>query len=157
MASQSFDDAHATLARKSYCCPTGLGLGSIFQLLPFQRSVSVPVFDWPTALQVDADEHETPFKYPPPRGGLAVDRILQLLPSQLSARVPELECPTATQSVVDVQDTLARSFEVDPVGLGVGSIDHRFPSHRSARVTCTPEAPVEVPTAVQSSAEIHET
>jgi len=65
-ASQNVEEAQATLMRKSNCSPAGFGLGSIFQVAPFHRSASVPAFDWPTAVQAEADRHETPFKTAPP-------------------------------------------------------------------------------------------
>jgi len=61
------------------------------------------------------------------------------------------------QAVFDVQDTLKRTFDVDPAGLGVGSTAHLLPSHRSAKPACTPEASVELPTAVQARGEVQET
>ena len=65
--------------------PFGLGVGTIDQLLPFQRSVvDVPAAVWPTAKQVVTPQHDTAVSVPPARFGFGA--IDQRLPSQCSAK-----------------------------------------------------------------------
>src|ERR1700730_2292988 len=84
---------HDTPFRKLLTAPAGLGVGWIFQLLPFQRSASVtrvpePLPESPTAVQAVAAVHDTPIrKLPVAPVGLGVGWIAQLLPFQRSASV----------------------------------------------------------------------
>jgi hypothetical protein len=48
--------------------------------------------------------------------------------------------PTASQADGDAQDTPNKLLIAVRGGLGVGRMRHEVPSHRSARVTLTPEA-----------------
>jgi hypothetical protein len=80
--------------------------------------------------------------------------IVQRLPFQASASVtllgPKLTSPTAVQAVLDVHDTPSSSPSLEDVGLGW--IDQRLPSHRSANVP-----PPMRPTAVQAVLAVHDT
>jgi hypothetical protein len=57
--------------------------------------------------------------------------------------------PTAVHADGDEQDTLNNALSLAPLGLGVAWMAHLLPSHRSARVTTTPEPRVTSPTAAQ--------
>lgn len=68
--------------------------------------------------------------------------------------------PTALQKVAEMHDTSNSWLESEWTGTGVGSTDHRFPFHRSARGT-TGElvgSPVGVncPTAMQAVVELQD-
>jgi hypothetical protein len=64
--------------------------------------------------------------------------------------------PAAVHAAADVQDTAART--PPGAGLGVGWIDQRVPSHRSASVpTGFPALSVRNPTAVHEDGEVHAT
>src|SRR5262245_59464746 len=84
-AMQMLTPGHATPNRRLPVAPVGLGLATMAQLVPFQRSTNVPD-DSPTAKQLVVFEHEMPCKSPPPLGvGLAT--IDQLVPFQRSTSV----------------------------------------------------------------------
>lgn len=87
-----------------------------------------------------ADEHDTPLSQParplvaPP--GSAVLWTAQLVPFQRSASVTAtpkelMSGPTAVHALPELQDT-----PLNPGLNRVFVIDHREPSHRSARATC---------------------
>ena len=124
----------------------------------------------PTAIQAVAEVHDTLYRdddFTPL--GLGVGSTVQVVPFHFSATLREF-ClwevgpfpppPTAVQAVAEVHDTLYRIDDFTPLGLGVGSTVQVVPFHFSATVK---EAPVvgpselEVPTAVQAVAEVHET
>jgi hypothetical protein len=53
-------EVQATVFRKADCAPAGVGVGWMFQLVPFHLSARVPALDTPTAKQADAaDIHAT--------------------------------------------------------------------------------------------------
>jgi hypothetical protein len=143
-------DVHDTAFRELNCSPEGLGVAWICHTLPFQCSARVPAFDPPTAVQDEADVHDTLAKLPPPCEGLGVAWISHALPFHCSARVPAFDPPTAVQDEADVQDTL--DSEPPPGGLGVAWICHALPFHRSANVPA-----LELPTAVQAEDDVHAT
>src|SRR5580692_5254003 len=91
-------------------------------------------------------------------GPISIDHAV---PFHASARVIEVEVPspppTAWQEAADVQDTPESWLPIDPLGLGVFSIDHLVPFHASARVTFVPPLSVLYPTAVQVAAELQDT
>src|SRR5215472_8485855 len=149
----------ATLARKMFWPPGGLGVGWTRHLVPFHRSARVvtgPAL--PTAVQADAEVQDTPWRAMPGPVRLSVGTIRQALPFQASASVPtglpELlkRMPTAMQADVAVQATLAR-VDAGPEGLGVAWMRHLVPFHCSARVLPAPE----FPTAMQSEREVQDT
>jgi hypothetical protein len=94
-AVQAEDDVHET--EPSAPPPlAGLGVGTIRQRLPFQRSASVPEFDLPVAMQNEAEGQEIAPKGTPPAGGLGVGMMRQRLPFHRSMRALfELEPPAA--------------------------------------------------------------
>lgn len=161
-AVQALADVHDTPRRLATSVPAGMGVGWIFQLEPFQRSandrsVSKLVSYVPTAVQLVAVVHATPYKESTPRTGLGVGWTFQLLPFQRSASVtsPPLlpDAPTAVQAVADVQLTPSSLAPVAPVGRGgVGWIFQLVPFHRSAS-----GRPPELPTAVHEVADVHDT
>jgi hypothetical protein len=53
-------EVHETPLRPLAAVPSGLGVGSIAQVVPFQRSAIVPAVVWPTAWQEEGDVHATP-------------------------------------------------------------------------------------------------
>jgi hypothetical protein len=81
-------------------------------------------------------------------------------PSHSSTNVavtePVDELPTATQLVKLAHATPRRTLEDTPVGLGLDTIDHIVPSHRSTNVAVT-EPVDELPTATQLVALAHAT
>jgi len=116
---QAVDEVHDTLFRKANWAPAGVGVGWMFQVVPFHPSARVPALETPAAVQADADVHATLVRKPPPCAGLGVGWMFQLFPFHPSARVPVLEPPTAVQADADVHDTpLSAAPPWD--GLGVG-------------------------------------
>ena len=112
-----------------------LGLVTIVQLVPSQRSVNVfaarldaeTVMELPTAIQLAADAHETPaseVSAAPPAFGVAT--IDQLVPFQCSARlfcdVDVDENPTAAQSLALAHDTPLSCVSFEPTGVGEATI-----------------------------------
>src|SRR5215469_11968933 len=97
--------------------------------VPFHRSARVPAREAPTAVHADADVQDTPFRAPPPCGGLRVAWMVHRVPSHRSARVVALapmglDAPTAVHADADVQDTPIRPLTAAPAGLGVRRIRH---------------------------------
>jgi hypothetical protein len=90
-----------------------MGLSTIDQRLPFQRSTSASSpaepEDVPTAKQLVAVGHDTLARLPerPPRG-LGLSTIVQRVPSHRSTKVLADDVPTAKQLRSPVHDTLAR-------------------------------------------------
>ena len=85
-------------------------VGWVAYLLPVHRSARVPALEAPTAVHAHAEVQDTPFRPPPPCGGLGVAWIDQLAPFHRSASVVALgvkglEAPTAVHADADVQDT----------------------------------------------------
>jgi hypothetical protein len=114
-------------------------------LVPFHPSARVPAFEVPTAVQAAADVQDTPFKKPPPCGGLGVFWMVHLVPFHRSAPVRGTPAvvvlaPTAVHAEDDVQATPNRPPVATPDGLGVGRMRHEVPFHCSARLTPMPEA-----------------
>jgi len=125
-------------------------------LVPFHRSARVPAPEAPTAVQARADVQDTPFRPPPPCGGLGVGWMRHLVPFHRSARVLAPEAPTAVQARAEVQDTPLKKLPPRG-GLGVGWMVQRVPFHRSARVWEAPAVVKLVPTAVQADGAVHAT
>jgi len=122
--------------------------------VPFHRSAKVPEFEPPTAMHAEADVHATLVKKPPPAWGLGVGWMRQVVPFHRSASGAEAPWlltvwPTAVHADGDRHDTLNNALSPAHRGLGVAWMAHLLPSHRSARVTTTPEPRVKSPTAVQ--------
>jgi hypothetical protein len=131
--------------------PGGSGTGTMAQPFPFQCSatsafrgaLSVPVP--PTAMQLAGLGQETPIKkLGSAPGRLGVFWISQVLPFQDSARLtgvlkPLKEGPAAMQNEGTGQETANNPLAEAWVRLGVGWMDQRVPSHRSATVTGVPE------------------
>jgi len=78
-------------------------------------------------------------------------------PSHRSASGRFAASPVAVQADGDVQDTLANWLGAAPLGLGVGWMRHRLPSHRSAKVRRMPDLPTENPAAVQAEEAVQST
>src|SRR5215472_16571944 len=131
--------------------PGGLGTGTRAQPIPFQCSatsacrgaVSMPVP--PTAMQLDGLGQDTPIKLlGSAPGRLGVFWIFQVLLFQDSARLtgvlkPLAEGPAAMQNEGMGQETANNPLAEAWVRLGVGWMDQRVPSHRSAKDTGIPE------------------
>src|SRR5262249_1009426 len=88
--------------------------------------------------------------------------MVQLAPSHRSATVcaiPDAKCcsPVAVQADGAVQDTPLKKVCTAPVGLGVGRMVHRFPSHHSAKVLAGDPAGKYPPAARQAEGDRHET
>ena len=90
-ATHALEDVHDTPERKLDCAPDGFGTDCTAQKVPFQRSASAtPVPELsvklPTAVQPEADEHDTAFKNVPcDPGGSGIDWTLHRVPSHRSA------------------------------------------------------------------------
>src|SRR3954447_16228911 len=95
--------------------PTGFGLGTTDQLVPFQRSIKlfvvVLVEYEPTAKQLVVLAHDTPFRVATMLAGSTAGAGMRdhAVPFQRSRSglvlVPSKESPTAKQLVVDGHDT----------------------------------------------------
>ena len=120
----------------------GLGEGTMRHAVPSHRSASVaagfPALSVraPTAVQADADVHDTPLSRALPCGGLGVAWMAHFVPFQRSASVasPELskESPVVVQAEGEVQDTEPMEAPCAPAGAGMGRILQVVPFHRSA-------------------------
>src|SRR5215470_10092725 len=117
--------------------PAAVGVGWMRQLVPFHRSARVPRSEPPTARQADGPVQSTPGRlanWTP--GGLGVGWMRQLVPFHRSATVctiPAAECcsPVVVQADGAVQDTAPRKVCTAPAGLGLGTMAHFCPFHRS--------------------------
>jgi hypothetical protein len=113
-------------------------MGWMRHLVPFHRSARVPWSELPTAWQADGPVQATPDSEANwTFGGLGVGWMRHLVPFQRSATVctiPVAECcsPTVVQAEAEVQDTGPRKVCTAPWGLGLGTMAHLFPFHRSA-------------------------
>jgi len=148
---------HEIDTREPPVAPTGFLLGASDQLVPFQRSASVPWSDEPTARHAVADGHAiAASSLSDEFGGSGLVTIDHDTPSQRSASVLLLvsvcDDPTARHSVL-----LAHAAPTSPLSnasatLGLGTIFQLAPSHRSISVVCPPMVPVSTkyePTAKQ--------
>ncbi len=147
--------------------PLGVGLATIDQAEPFQRSMSTceaELFaDVPTATQLDAVAQEMPAKCATTSwAGTGMSTIDQLVPFQRSTsgcslqHVVEVELPTAKQFVVLVQETAA-SVLSDPDGSGPVEVVQAVPFQYSIRTCCLSKVVNSVPTAKQLVGVAHET
>jgi hypothetical protein len=140
---------------------SGLGLGSVDQLVPSHDSINVKVElksltrSLPTATQSVDLTHETLMSWLKLVLGLGASTTDHVVPSQDSTSVcsiwPFAYCPTATQSLTFTQEMPESSLKV-VLGSGLGSTDQVVPSHLSMRVNVPTE-----PTATQSVALKHDT
>src|SRR5215469_4076367 len=124
-AVQADDVGQATLARKMFWPPGGLGVAWTCHLVPFHRSASVVTGpELPTAVQADAEVQATPLRKLPNPVGLKLGTIRHFLPFQRSASDPialkelSFRPPTARHSEDDGQATPARRVIALPGGLG---------------------------------------
>src|SRR6266571_2998275 len=163
VAVQADDDVQDKPNRALPCAPGGLGVGWRRHREPSHRSASVPVKSpelsvrAPTAAQATADVQDT-LARPPPARRLGVGWMRHFAPSHRSARVlalgvKALEAPTAMQDEADMHATPDRT--PPPclgLGVGVGWMRHRVPSHRSAKAPA-----FEFPPAVHADGDVHAT
>ncbi len=98
-AMHAVEDVQDTPEKPLDCAPDGFGVDWTAQVVPFHRSVSVTPtpelsVKLPTAVQLEADEHDTAFKNVPcAPGGSGIDWTRHVVPSHRSANawnVPEL-------------------------------------------------------------------
>jgi hypothetical protein len=116
----------------------------------------------PTAMQADADVHDTPPSAAPPCGRLGVAWMVHLVPSQRSARVvasPELftDIPVVVHADGDVQDTDPMKTACAPAGAGIGRILQDLPFQRSASGIGLGVLKPEPPAAMQNDCVGHDT
>jgi hypothetical protein len=146
--------------------PAGLGVRSMRQRLPFQRSASVTGFPArlvaaPTAWQLAGVGQATPNNPPGwPAGGVGM--MLHRAPFQRSAKNVPLSLgfevpPTAMQAAEDVQVIANSPLALAPWRAGVRWIVQLVPFQRSASVTGVLRLFSEGPTAVQSEREVQST
>src|SRR6266581_1825513 len=161
-AAQATADVQDTLARPPPA--RRLGVGWMRHLAPFHRSARVwgmpeRSLENPAAVQADGDGQATVFRganWAP--AGVGVAWMRHRLPFHRSARVlalgvKALEAPTAMQDEADMHATPDRT--PPPclgLGVGVGWMRHRVPSHRSAKVPA-----FEFPAAVHADGDVHAT
>lgn len=95
---QAEAEAHDTLMSWIDVAPAGFGVGWIVQSVPSQRSARVtctpePSMEYPTAVQIDEEAHDTPCRsLTLAPAALGVRSTVQVLPSHRSAKVaPTLE------------------------------------------------------------------
>jgi hypothetical protein len=136
-AKQLVAPGHEIPDRLVAVAPFGAGLGTMFQLVPFHRSISgaslsdtpAKVDSSPTAKQFVALEQATPFRSTSPSTplgtGLGLGTIDQTDPSHRSINVPWSPPPTAKQLVGVVHATAERPPSGGPAGLGLGETDQR--------------------------------
>jgi hypothetical protein len=117
--------------------PGEVGMGWMRHLVPFHRSARVPWSELPTARQADGPVQAKPGRLANRTfGGLGVAWMRQVVPFHRSATVctiPVAECcsPVVVQAEGAVQDTAPRKVCTAPAGLGLGTMAHFFPFHRS--------------------------
>jgi hypothetical protein len=165
-AVQAEEVGQATLARKMFWPPGGLGVAWTCHLVPSHRSARVVTApELPTAVQAEDEVQATPLRKLPGPAGLKVGTIRQVLPFHRSASVPaplpELSIlpPTAMQADDEVQATAdSPTNGTEGAGFGVGTIRQEVPFHRSASVpTGLPALSTGEPTAVHAEADVQET
>ena len=149
--------------------PLSLGIVVIVQVLPLQRSAITRESDSrvgvtsPTATQLVAELHETPFSTvaePPVRlGACCTDQVLtfQCSASTMKEVVGEPEEPTAVQFVAEAQETAFSQASSALAGTAAAWIAQVLPFHCSVNATGSPELLLPCPTAMQLVAEGHET
>src|SRR5215831_16555013 len=160
-AVQAVAVGQATLVKKMFPPPGGLGVACTCHRVPFHRSARVVTrLELPTAVHADDEVQATPPRKLSSPFGLNVGTICQFLPFHRSASVPtalpELSTlpPTAMQADDEVQATAFSAMNgAEVAGLGVNWIRHLTPFHRSASVLPLPV----IPTAVHAEADVQET
>ena len=139
--------------------PGGVIADCTVQAVPSHRSASSRESVCPTAVQAEAEVHETAFRVYPAVAAVGDGWMLHFVPFHCSATVPALlpelsnEPPTAVHAVADVHDAPVRELLAAPVGPGVGWMLQLVPSHRSA-MTCPR---LLFPTAVHAVGDVQET
>lgn len=139
--------------------PAGVTADCTVQVVPSHAWARSPESVFPTAVQAEAEVHDTaPRKYPAVCE-LGDDCRTQVFPFHCSATVPsELlpvlskTAPTAVQAVPEAHDTPVRKLIGAPGGAGTGWPLQLVPSHLSA-MTCPA---LLFPTAVHADGEVHE-
>jgi hypothetical protein len=145
----------ATSLSEAEVDPLGFGLATIDQVVPFQRSTSVPSTPplelLPTALQLVALGHVTleSAEFPLEFGLAMMDQLVPFQCSTSVFTVPVLltEEPTALQLVALEQVTPDSIDSFAPVALGLVITDHVVPSQRTTNVFSAALAFVKKPTA----------
>jgi hypothetical protein len=140
--------------------PGGVIAACTVQAVPFHRSASNPKFVFPTAVQAEAEVHETAFRVYPALREPGDGWMLHFVPFHCSATVPRPlpepsrtpTPPTAVHAVADVHDTPFRELVGAPAGAGIGWMRQLVPSHRSA-ITCPA---LLFPTAVHAVGDVQE-
>src|SRR5262249_53737185 len=126
----------------SWLTSPGLGLGTSFQAVPFQRRISVSwvvlVLRVPTAQALPAEVAATESSLLL-GAGLGLATSFQVWPSQCSIRVlsvlPVLYAPTAQASLAEVAATAFRPISANgPAGFGLGTCAHFVPFQCSISV-----------------------
>jgi hypothetical protein len=160
-ATHAVADVHVTPLRLLLVAPVGLGVGSVVQMLPFQRSTNVrrlspASLEFPTAMQSVAEVHATLARLLVRAPlGLGVGWIVHVMPFQCSASVvPSLD-PTAVHAVTEVHETPLRLLLVAPLGAGVRWVVQLLPSQVSDEVSVSWLASVELPTSMHEVADVH--
>lgn len=110
----------------------------------------------PTATQVVAFEHETPIRLSPPVAGFALATMLHDVPFHRSASVSD-PSPTASHALIEVQETPFNLFTCDDLTLGLDTIDHDDPVHRSVSVRTVARVGAYSPPAKQPERVGHDT
>jgi len=165
MAMQNDPVRHDTPPKTLPCAPEGVGVGWTRQAVPFHRSargteMPARLVVWPTAVHDEGDVHETMDNIP--GGSVGVGRMLHRVPFHRSARNPPMLVglwvpPTAMHDLGEVQSTLNRALAAAPARLGVDWMPHLVPFQCSPRVTGVLRLLIELPTAVQAEADLHDT
>jgi hypothetical protein len=148
--------AHDTPARFELA-PPRLGLATIDQTVPFQRSINVAASACPTAKQSVTLVHATPenAELVAP-DGLGLATIDQTVPFQRSINVAEPAWPTAKHKVTLGHSTPARTLLALTLD-GVSTRDHVLPFHDSIKVLLSPEGLTKSPAATQLVALVQST
>jgi hypothetical protein len=164
-ATQSVADGQET-ALNTLSRPGGLGVSSIVQVFPFQRSASSRLWrerliHTPTAVHATGDEQEMPFRYESPRpGGSGTRWMAHVFPFHSSARAWAWKLVSLPPVSPAARHTAATGQETDVSCPGPGRwtrgdrcITHVVPFQRS--ITGGTASPA--PTAVQAAAAEHPT
>jgi hypothetical protein len=117
-----------TLLKKSPVpsVPDGVTADCTVHVVPSHRSASSPESVFPTAVQAEAEVHETAFRVYPVLAVVGDGWMLHVAPFHSSATVPSAlnelsnEPPTAVHAVADVYETPVRKLICAPAGAGTG-------------------------------------
>ena len=167
-ATQVKGDVHETPFSAPLGAPSGFGVGTIRHVVPSNVSARVPrglpwgkSVSWPTAMQAEADLHDTPNRFAPRvPSGLAAGWMLHCVPSHPSLRLtsaPEASTPIPAAMHAESVGQATPPSWWRPGSFGVLCRLQLSPFQRSATVENVFELSTLQPTAVHAEEDEHAT